>query len=82
MPLFGLYGACSTMGESLSLAAMCVNAGFADNVAAIASSHFASAEKQFRFPLLYGNQRPMSSTWTVTGAGAYLVSNSPVIMEI
>ena len=69
VPLFGLYGACSTMGESLSLAAMCVNAGFADNVAAIASSHFASAEKQFRFPLLYGNQRPMSSTWTVTGAG-------------
>ena len=60
VPLFGLYGACSTMGESLSLAAMCVNAGFADNVAAIASSHFASAEKQFRFPLLYGNQRPMS----------------------
>ena len=50
MPLFGLYGACSTMGESLSLAAMCVNAGFAENVAAIASSHFASAEKQFRFP--------------------------------
>ena len=79
VPLFGLYGACSTMGESLSLAAMCVNAGFADNVAAIASSHFASAEKQFRFPLLYGNQRPMSSTWTVTGAGAYLVSNSPGI---
>lgn len=81
VPLFGLYGACSTMGESLSLAAMCVNAGFADNVAAIASSHFASAEKQFRFPLLYGNQRPMSSTWTVTGAGAYLVSNSPVITK-
>ena len=81
MPLFGLYGACSTMGESLSLAAMCVNAGFADNVAAIVSSHFASAEKQFRFPLLYGNQRPMSSTWTVTGAGAYLVSNSPVITK-
>ena len=81
VPLFGLYGACSTMGESLSLAAMCVNAGFADNVAAIASRHFASAEKQFRFPLLYGNQRPMSSTWTVTGAGAYLVSNSPVITK-
>ena len=79
--MFGLYGACSTMGEALSLGAMCVNAGYAQNVIAIASSHFASAEKQFRFPLLYGNQRPMSSTWTVTGAGAYLVSNSPVITK-
>jgi len=81
IPMFGLYGACSTMGEALSLGAMCVNAGYAQNVIAIASSHFASAEKQFRFPLLYGNQRPMSSTWTVTGAGAYLVSNSPVITK-
>ena len=78
VPLFGLYGACSTMGESLSLAAMCVNAGFADNVAAIASSHFASAEKQFRYPLEYGNQRPVASTWTVTGAGAYIVGDKPL----
>ena len=71
IPLFGLYGACSTMGESLSLAAMCIDAGYAKDVVALASSHFASAEKQFRFPLGYGNQRPLSSTWTVTGAGAF-----------
>lgn len=74
IPVFGLYGACSTMAESLSLAAMTVNAGYADNVIAMASSHFASAEKQFRFPLEYGNQRPKASTWTVTGCGAYIVS--------
>lgn len=74
VPLFGLYGACSTMGESISLGAMCVAAGYASDVVALASSHFASAEKQFRFPLGYGNQRPVSSTWTVTGAGAYILS--------
>ena len=51
VPLFGLYGACSTCGESLSLGAMCVAAGYADHVVTMTSSHFASAEKQFRFPL-------------------------------
>ena len=71
-----IYGACSTMGESLSLAAMCIDAGYAKDVVALASSHFASAEKQFRFPLGYGNQRPLSSTWTVTGAGAYIISSN------
>lgn len=76
IPLFGLYGACSTIGESLSLAAMCIDAGYAKDVVALASSHFASAEKQFRFPLGYGNQRPLSSTWTVTGAGAYIISSN------
>lgn len=74
VPLFGLYGACSTMGESLSLAAMTVQAGYGDRVMAVASSHFATAEKQFRFPLAYGNQRPFSATWTVTGCGAVIVS--------
>lgn len=74
IPLFGLYGACSTMGEALSLAAMTVNGGYADTVIAVASSHFGSAEKQFRFPLEYGNQRPMSSTWTVTGCGSFILS--------
>ena len=78
IPMFGLYGACSTMGEALSLGAMCVNAGYAQNVIAIASSHFASAEKQFRYPLEYGNQRPVASTWTVTGAGAYIVGDKPL----
>lgn len=75
IPLFGLYGACSTCGESLSLAAMTVAAGYADSVAAVTSSHFASAEKQFRFPLEYANQRPKSATWTVTGSGAFLLAN-------
>ena len=51
IPLFGLYGACSTMGEALGLGAMAVNAGYADQVMSMASSHFATAEKQFRFPL-------------------------------
>ena len=73
VPLFGLYGACSTCGEALSLGAMCVAAGYADYVVAMTSSHFASAEKQFRFPLEYANQRPMSATWTVTGSGAYVL---------
>lgn len=73
IPLFGLYGACSTCGESLSLGAMAVAAGYADLIGAVTSSHFASAEKQFRFPLEYANQRPLSSTWTVTGSGAFLV---------
>ena len=75
IPLFGLYGACSTAGESLSLASMCVGAGYAKTVAALTSSHFASAEKQFRFPLEYANQRPVSATWTVTGSGAFLLSD-------
>ena len=75
IPLFGLYGACSTMGEALSLGAMCVNAGYADRVLALASSHYATAEKQFRFPLGYGNQRAQSATWTVTGCGAVVLES-------
>ena len=73
VPLFGLYGACSTMGEALGLGAMTVNAGYGKNVLAMASSHFATAEKEFRFPLAYGNQRPKSATWTVTGCGAAVI---------
>lgn len=75
IPFLGVYGACSTMGESLLLAAMSVNGGFADCAEAVTSSHFASAEKEFRFPLAYGNQRPKSATWTVTGSGAFLLSS-------
>lgn len=82
IPLFGVYGACSTAGESLSLAAMTVACGAADYVMAITSSHFASAEKQFRFPLAYGNQRPPSSTWTVTGSGAFVVGKDKGIAKI
>lgn len=75
IPMFGLYGACSTAGESLSLAAMTVAAGYADHCLAVTSSHFASAEKQFRYPLEYASQRPLSTTWTVTGSGAFIVGN-------
>ena len=74
IPLFGLYGACSTCGESLALAAMTVAAGYADYAAALTSSHFGSAEKEFRFPQGYGNQRPLSATWTVTGSGAFVLA--------
>ena len=76
IPLFGLYGACSTMGEALGLWAMCVNAGYADRVLTLASSHYATAEKQFRFPLGYGNQRAQSATWTVTGCGAVVLGKN------
>lgn len=76
IPLFGVYGACSTMGESLGIASMIVEGGYAEHAIAITSSHFASAEKQFRFPLGYGNQRPKAATWTVTGSGAVVLSSS------
>jgi stage V sporulation protein AD len=79
LPVFGLYGACSTCGESLSLSAMTVAAGYARHVAAVTSSHYGSAEKQFRFPLEYGNQRPLSATWTVTGCGAFVVSSADAV---
>lgn len=73
IPLFGLYGACSTCGESLSLGSMTIDGGFARNVICVTSSHFASAEKEFRNPLEYGSQRPLSATWTVTGSGAFVL---------
>lgn len=76
IPFFGLYGACSTCGESLSLGSMAVCGGFADKVICVTSSHFASAEKEFRFPLEYGNQRPLSASWTVTGSGAFVLTGS------
>lgn len=82
IPFFGLYGACSTIGEALSIAAITVDGGNANNVIAIASSHFASAERQFRFPLTYGNQRPYAATWTVTGAGAVIVSKNKGFAKI
>ena len=75
LPYIGLYGACSTCGLSLSLGSMAIAGGFAENVICVTSSHFASAEKEFRFPLSYGNQRPLSATWTVTGSGAFLLSS-------
>lgn len=77
IPLLGVYGACSTCGESLALGAMSIAGGFADKVACVTSSHFASAEKEFRFPLDYGSQRPLSATWTVTGSGAFVLTDEP-----
>jgi len=84
IPYLGVFGACSTFVESMSLGAICVE-GFANNVICATSSHFCSAEKQFRFPLELGNQRPPSSQWTVTGSGAALISksgNGPFITHI
>ncbi len=76
IPHLGLYGACSTMAQSLLMAAMTVESGSFDNVIAMTSSHFASSERQFRFPLGYGGQRTPTSQWTVTGSGAALVSKN------
>ena len=76
IPHLGLYGACSTMSESLLLAAMTVGGGFARNAVAMTSSHFASSERQYRFPLGYGGQRTPTAQWTVTGAGACVVGQN------
>ena len=73
IPMFGLFGACSTSGEALALASMSVAAGYGEYMMAVTSSHFASAEKEFRFPLGYASQRPLSAQWTVTGSGAFIV---------
>lgn len=74
VPYFGLYGACSTMAESMSLAAMLIDGGFARTVCAATGSHFCSSERQFRFPLEYGGQRTPTAQWTVTGAGAVILT--------
>ncbi|MEG2371213.1 MAG: stage V sporulation protein AD [Hydrogenoanaerobacterium sp.] len=76
IPFFGLYGACSTMAEGLMLAAMLVEGGLAKRCAAITSSHFCSAERQFRLPLEYGGQRTPTAQWTVTGSGSVIVGDS------
>lgn len=73
IPFFGLFGACSTMGEAMSLGSMLIDGGYANTVIAGASSHFCSAEKQFRFPLELGTQRPPTSTWTVSGSGSCIL---------
>ncbi len=82
IPFFGLYGACSTMSESLSLASIIMDGGFANYVVAATSSHFSSAERQFRFPLDYGSQRPQTSQWTVTGAGAVVLGHEGNFPEV
>ena len=75
IPYFGLYGACSTCAEGLLLASAMVTAGFAAKSAAVTSSHNASAERQFRFPIEYGGQRPPTGQWTVTGSGAFVLTS-------
>ena len=74
VPFFGLFGACSTMAEGLSLAAMAIDGGYADHTCAVTSSHFCSAERQFRQPLEYGGQRSPTAQWTATAAGAAVLA--------
>ncbi len=74
VPFLGIYGACSTMAESLLLASLLVDGGFCEYAAAVTSSHFSTAERQFRFPLAYGGQRTPTSQWTCTASGAVVVS--------
>lgn len=85
VPFFGVYGACSTMAESLALASMMVEGGLSQKAMAVTSSHFCSAERQYRFPLEYGGQRPPTAQWTVTGAGAVIVGEkgmSPYVRAV
>ncbi len=73
IPYFGLYGACSTAVEGLMLSAMMCSAGYFGTCAAVTSSHYCSAERQYRTPLEYGAQRSPTAQWTVTGSGAFIV---------
>jgi stage V sporulation protein AD len=85
IPFIGLYGACSTMTESLSLASILMDGGFARYAVAATSSHFSAAERQFRFPLEFGSQRSPLAQWTVTGAGAMVLGpegNFPYVTYI
>jgi len=82
IPFVGLYGACSTMALSLSMASLAVESGAANTAVAVTSSHFCSAERQYRFPLEYGSQRTPTAQWTVTGSGAVILGddkNKPYI---
>ncbi len=85
IPFIGLYGACSTMTLSTALASIFVDCGAAEKAIAVTSSHFCSAERQYRFPLNYGNQRTPTAQWTVTGSGALILGkaeNKPYIDKI
>ena len=74
-PMFGLYGACSTAAEGMILSAVMVNSGVFNYAAAVTSSHYCAAERQFRYPLEYGGQRPPTAQWTATGSGAFIIGN-------
>lgn len=87
MPFLGVFGACSTIGEGMGIGSMLIDGDFSNNIVIGASSHFCAAEKQFRAPLGMGSQRPPTSTWTVTGDGAVVLSkngreNCPIITEV
>lgn len=82
IPHLGLYGACSTMAESMLVGSMVVGGGYADRVVAMTSSHFAASERQYRFPLGYGGQRTPTAQWTVTGAGAVLLRNGGAGLKV
>lgn len=75
IPFLGLYGACSTMIESISIGSMLIAGGYAKRLLCLTSSHFCSAEKQYRNPLEYGGQRTPTAQWTVTGSGAVILSS-------
>ena len=76
IPYIGIYGACSTMAESIVLSSMLLDSGTIKKALAVTSSHFCTAERQYRFPLEYGGVRPPSSQWTVTGAGAVILGEN------
>ena len=85
VPFFGLYGACSTMGEGLALAALTLDGGFGQRAGVVVSSHFCTAERQYRTPLEYGGQRTPTAQWTVTASGAAILSregNGPRITHV
>ena len=73
IPFYGLYGACSTMGESLALGSLLIAGGFAQRLAAMTSSHFCTAERQYRMPVPYGNQRTPTAQWTATASGCVIL---------
>ena len=75
LPYYGIYGACSTMGEGLALCAMLIDGGFADLAAAVTSSHFCTAERQYRMPIPYGSQRTPTAQWTATAAGCCVLGS-------
>lgn len=85
IPFLGLYGACSTMAESMMIGSMLISGNMADNALCVTSSHYCSAEKQYRYPLEYGGQRAPSAQWTVTGSGAAVLTsdgNGPYIHSV
>ena len=85
VPFYGLYGACSTMGESLALAALMIDGGFAEYCAAMTSSHFCTAERQYRMPVPYGSQRTPTAQWTATAAGCSILAregNGPRVTHV